>query len=91
MLLSLGTGISEGNKLTAHPVISHDKVLLRSGGKLGFAMDSPACFQAIYKHVGQQKIDVDVYLPSSQNSKRPVCTSEHLSNPMAAIDWRVHN
>lgn len=38
-------------------------------------MDSPACFQAIYKHVGQQKIDVDVYLPSPQNSKRPVCTS----------------
>ncbi|OQD65861.1 hypothetical protein PENPOL_c005G08944 [Penicillium polonicum] len=40
-------------------------------------MDSPACFQAIYKHVGQQKIDVDVYLPSSQNSKRPVLINIH--------------
>ncbi|OQD98917.1 hypothetical protein PENSOL_c008G09999 [Penicillium solitum] len=40
-------------------------------------MDSLACFQAIYKHVGQQKIDVDVYLPSSQKSKRPVLINIH--------------
>lgn len=54
-------------------------------------MDSPACFQVIYKHVGQQKIDVDVYLPSSQISKRPVCTSTPLLKFMTVTNWRVYN
>ncbi|CAG7949253.1 unnamed protein product [Penicillium nalgiovense] len=40
-------------------------------------MSSPKCFQAIYKHVDEQQIDVNVYLPSSQNAKSPVLINIH--------------
>jgi acetyl esterase/lipase len=52
-------------------------------------MSSPRCFQATYKHVDEQQIDVDVYLPSSQNAKSPVCTSATISKYIWAYCHRA--